>query len=205
MLFCDHPTLDVWTPDFSTSGLANPTWTRAKYGDVELCNSLEWAHWAPNPIQVEICDACGTPGCASGEYVHISTLNDVVLWTTPRRDTCDALEAKLFPASSVARFGAMAFPKNVWTSFHEAAVEVPESVALPGSDGQAICVAWLHGPRRPSNADSLVDWLRARLLAGERSTYRLPSDRLNNGLVGFENGRAWKLMVPSCRSNVREQ
>jgi hypothetical protein len=43
MVFCDHPTLDAWSPDFSTSGLANPTWTRAKCGDVELCNSLEWA------------------------------------------------------------------------------------------------------------------------------------------------------------------
>lgn len=90
-----------------------------------------------------------------------------MLWTTPRREPSDALEGKLFPASSVARFGAIAFPKSVWTSFHKAAVEVPESVALPGSDGQAICDAWIDGPGRPSNADSLVDWLRPRLLAAD--------------------------------------
>jgi hypothetical protein len=166
MLFCDHPTLDVWTPDFSTSGLANPTWTRAKCGALELCNSLEWADWGPNPIQVQICDACGTPGCASGGYVHISTLKDVVLWTMPRRETSEALEGQLFPASSVARFGAIAFPKSVWTSFHEAALEVPETGALPRSDGQSVCDAWIDGPTRHSN-DDVVDWLRARLLAAD--------------------------------------
>lgn len=167
MLFCDHPTLDVWTPDFSTSGLANPTWTRAKCGEVELCNSLEWADWGPNPIQVQICDACGTPGCGSGGYAHISILKNVVLWTMPQRETSEALEGKLFPANCVARFGAVAFPKSVWTSFHEVAAEVPEPVALPASDGQAICDAWIHGPGWPSNTDSMVDWLRARLLAAD--------------------------------------
>lgn len=167
MLFCDHPTLDVWTPDFSTSELANPTWTRAKYGEVELCNSLEWADWASNPIQVQICDACGTPGCASGGYVHISTLKDVVLWTMPQRETSDTLEAKLLPASSIARFGAIAFPTRVWASFHQAAADVPETVALPGADGPSICDAWINGPGRPSEADRAVDWLRTRLLAAD--------------------------------------
>ena len=167
MFFCDHPTLDVWCPDFSTSGLANPTWTRAKCGDVELCNSLEWIDWAANPIQVQICDACGTPGCASGGYVHVSTLKKVVIWTMPRRETSDALEGKLFPASSVARFGAIAFPTSVWTSFHGAAVEVPDAADLPRSDGQSICDAWTYGPGRPSNADHVVDWLQKRLLAAD--------------------------------------
>lgn len=166
MLFCDHPTLDVWTPDFSTSGLANPTWTRAKFGEVELCNSLEWADWGPNPIQVQICDACGTPGCASGGYVHISILKDVVLWTMPQRETSEPLEGKLFPASCVARFGAIAFPKSVWTSFHESAIEVPEPEALPRSDGQSVCDAWINGPARRSN-DDVGDWLRAQLLAAD--------------------------------------
>ena len=173
MLLCDHPTLDVWTPDFSTSGLANPTWTRAKCGDLELCNSLEWTGWATNPVQVQICDACGTAGCASGGYVHISTLKDAVLWTMPRRETSDTPEGKLFPASSVARFGAIAFPKSVWTSFRGAAVEVPDAVDLPRSDGQSICDGWIAGPGRPMNADSVVDWLRTRLLAAD--TFDVPT------------------------------
>jgi hypothetical protein len=167
MFFCDHATLDVWSPDFSTSGLANPTWTRAKCGDVELSNSLEWTDWAANPTQVQICDACGTPGCASGGYVHLSALREVVLWTIPRRQTADALDGKLFPATRIARFGAIAFPKSVWASFHGAAVEVPDAADLPRSDAESICDAWITGPGRPSDADRVVDWLRARLLAAD--------------------------------------
>ena len=84
MLLYDKPSLEKWSPDFSSSGQSSPVWTRLKYGQVELCNSLEWTDWTPNPVQVQICDACGTPGCASGGYVHISVLNDLVLWTVPQ-------------------------------------------------------------------------------------------------------------------------
>lgn len=38
-------------------------------------------------------------------------------------ETSDALEGKLFPASSVARFGAIGFPKSVWISFYEVVAE----------------------------------------------------------------------------------
>jgi hypothetical protein len=169
MFFCEHPTLDVWSPEFSTSGLASPspTWTRAKCEGIELCNSLEWTGWTTNPIQVQICDTCGTAGCASGGYVHLSALRDVVLWTTPRRETAVAFDGKLFPASSVARFGAITFPESVWTSFRAAAVEVPDTKALTRSDGQSICDAWINGPARAPNHDSVVDWLRVRLLAAD--------------------------------------
>jgi hypothetical protein len=85
----------------------------------------------------------------------------------PRRETAKTPDGKLFPASSVARFGAVAFPKSAWTSFHVAAVEVPDAVDLPRSDGQSICDAWINGPGRPSNADRVVDWLRTRLLAAD--------------------------------------
>jgi hypothetical protein len=54
----------------------------------------------------------------------------------------------------------------VWTSFHEAAIEVPETGAFPRSDGQSVCDAWINGPARRSN-DDVIDWLRARLLAAD--------------------------------------
>lgn len=45
----------------------------------------EWTDWATTPLQAQICDACGTVGCASGGYIHLSVLRDFVFWTTPRQ------------------------------------------------------------------------------------------------------------------------
>ncbi len=204
MFFCDNPTLEIWNPDFSTSGLPSPTWTRVKYGGVELCNSLEWTHWATNPVQVQICDVCGTAGCASGGYVHVSALGEIVLWTMPRREMSDAIEGKLFEASGVARRGAIAFPNSVWTSLHAAALEVPETAVLPRSDGESICDAWIVNPPRLANTDDVIDRLRA-LARPIHWMFRLQFDWLRSGLAGFGNGLTWPSMVPSCPSKAPEQ
>ncbi len=37
--------------------------------DETLVNMLECVEWADDPVQVEICDACGYAGCATGGYV----------------------------------------------------------------------------------------------------------------------------------------
>src|SRR5258708_21087094 len=124
MVFCDQPTLEKWSPDFSTSGLSNPLWTRVKYSGVELCNSLEWADWTVNPVQVQICDACGTLGCASGGYVHVSTLQDVVLWTGPQ---CrEIIEPVTLTATATERFGSVMIPRGVWDSFRSVSPEVAD-------------------------------------------------------------------------------
>lgn len=168
MLVCDQPSLEKWSPDFSTSGLPNPTWTRLLCDRTELCNSLEWTEWRGNPVQVQICDACGTTGCASGGYVHISALRDFVVWTAPRHeDAPGTTEARFFPASAIERFGSIAFPTAVWKSLQAAAVEVPDAGSLSPADGCAIRDAWANGQSRPKTVKKLVPWLHAHLLAAD--------------------------------------
>jgi len=84
MVFCSSPSFETWSPDFSSSELTNPTWTRLRLDRTELCNSLEFVDWINNPVQVQICDACGTVGCASGGYIHLSTIGEFVIWTRPQ-------------------------------------------------------------------------------------------------------------------------
>src|SRR5262249_49678218 len=143
----------------------SPTWTRVRYGQVELCNSLEWADWTVNPVQVQICDACGTPGCASGGYIHISALNALVLWTLPQPD--GIWESDTFDTTPTERFGSLAFPQPVWESFRSAAHEVPDIETLPRSDGNAVRDAWIAAPGRPKVPHDLLPWLRSHLLAAD--------------------------------------
>jgi hypothetical protein len=164
MLLCEKPILEKWSPDFSSSGLSSPVWTRVKYGRIELCNSLEWTDWTPNPVQVQICDACGSPGCASGGYVHISVLKELVLWTAPQPSQ---ISRDNFGATATEVFGSVAFPRNVWDSIRVAAREVADTKRFPGSDGIAIRDAWTAGQSRPNAPDDLLPWLRSRLLAAD--------------------------------------
>ncbi|MBV9764974.1 MAG: hypothetical protein JOZ48_09025 [Acidobacteriaceae bacterium] len=165
MLFCDRLSVEAWSPDFSSSGSANPVWTRARCDGVELCNSLEGIDWSSNPIQVQICDACGITGCASGSYIHLSAMRSTVFWTTPRReDASQILEGSFLPATALARFGAVAFPASAWDSLRVRAPEVPEINRLAAADGRAIRDAWIVASSRPASPGELVSWLRGRLL-----------------------------------------
>jgi len=168
MLLCDQPTIEKWSPDFSTSEQPNPIWTRVKHEQTVLCNSLEWTEWSANPVQVEICDACGTVGCASDGYVHVSTFGDLILWTIPTHSTVhDVEETGLFPATAIQKFGSVAFPVSVWESFHLAAVKVSAFRSLARADGRALRDAWAVGQTRPKAVDKLMPLLRDCLLAAD--------------------------------------
>src|SRR4051794_12207457 len=118
MRFCDQPVFERWSPDFSSSGLANPVWTRAKCDGSELCNSLEWTDWEDDPVQVQLCDACGTPGCASGGYARISALAGFVLWTPPRlHDNKEQFDFRMFSANALEKFGSILISPRGWASF----------------------------------------------------------------------------------------
>src|SRR6185436_15369737 len=84
MFVCDQLRTEVWRPDFSTSEQTSRTWTRVTCRGLQIANSLEWADWLENPVQVILCDACGHAGCASGGYVHVSRLHEHVLWSAPQ-------------------------------------------------------------------------------------------------------------------------
>lgn len=167
VLFCPRPTLEKWSPDFSSSEQANPAWTRVLSGDTELCNSLEYTEWTQNPVQVQVCDACGAVGCASGGYVHLSALGDYVFWTIPQTDkVTEGIDAR-FPATALVKFGAIGFPSEAWKQLRAAESQVPEAGCLPRANGLALLAAWADGPGRPQTVDRLLPMLQARLLAGE--------------------------------------
>jgi hypothetical protein len=168
MLLCDQPSIEKWSPDFTTSGLSSPVWTRVKYEQTVLCNSLEWTEWGANPVQVEICDACGTVGCASGGYVHVSALGDLVLWTIPNHVAPDDAEVtRLFPATALEKFGSVAFSVGLWELLRIAANEVPAFGALTHANGRALRNAWAVGPTRPKAVDRLLPMLRSSLIAAD--------------------------------------
>jgi hypothetical protein len=167
VLICNRPTLEKWSPDFSSSEQANPIWTRITSGETELCNSLESTEWMENPVQVQICDACGTVGCASGGYIHLSAIEDYVFWTIPQSDkVSEGIDAP-FPATALVKFGAVAFPNEAWERLHAAEYEVPEARCISRANGLALIDAWAVGPGRPQAVERLLPMLRARLLACE--------------------------------------
>ncbi len=166
MFLCRQPSTERWSPDFSASGEKNPEWTRANCGEVELCNSLEWAEWSANPVQVQLCDACGTVGCASGGYAHVSTLSNLVLWTAPQT-VAESDFDRIFPANPIERFGAVVFLPDVWMQLRSVAANVPDAHQISPSNGCAIRDAWISGPHRPKGEDRLRDWLHRRLLAAD--------------------------------------
>ena len=147
-----------WSPDFSTSGLKNPVWTRATAGDVELRNSLEWTGWSTNPVQTHLCDACGTVGGASGGYAPVSTLNGFVFWTVPQMLAELDLD-QFWPATAIERFGAVVFLPSLGcnsrarsSKFRIPSAFLPRMVA-PSRD------AWIMGPHRPKGEDKVREWL----------------------------------------------
>jgi hypothetical protein len=167
VLFCHCPTLEKWSPDFSSSGLPNPIWTRVLCDETELCNSLEWTEWIQNPVQVQLCDACGTVGCASGGYIQLSAIGDYVFWTTPQSDKVSEGVDAPFPAAALVKFGAVAFPNEAWERLRSAEYEVPEARCVSRANGLALLDAWAVGPGRPRAVDRLLPMLRTRLLSGE--------------------------------------
>jgi hypothetical protein len=164
MKICSDIALEKWTPNFSSSGLVSPTWTRARSEKVELFNSLEWVAWTDNPVQVVLCDACGHVGCAVGGYVHVSRLGNFVLWSRPQVDAEETLEVAQYEAAwPLKRFGAIAIPKNAWEEWRTVA-SVPQIDALTPANGRAIFDAWFLAPARSRRVDEIVPMLKEGLL-----------------------------------------
>src|SRR5262245_3089002 len=171
MIACDDAVLEQWHPDFSSSGQSNPSWTRATCCGVLLCNSLEWAHWLENPVQVVLCDACGHAGCASGGYVHISRLGDHLLWTRPQINESDTWEQDQYhPAWPLRRFGAVILTLRTWARWREVVSDLPAPDQLPAASGRELLNAWLlsmRGEYRVASASELIPSLRERVLASD--------------------------------------
>ncbi len=166
MVFCSSPQIQTWTPSFRDSGLANPIWHRLRLDGVDLCNSLESVDWRASPTQVELCDHCGSPGCASGGYVQVSRIGDLILWPDPQvpgdDDFARAQYAKAWPLTSL---GAIAFPASVWNQLATGFPDIPRFDDIAAASSRAVCDAWVSGPGRDTSATDLVSSLGERLVA----------------------------------------
>ncbi len=165
MFVCDELRTEVWHPDFSTSEQVSPTWTRVICRGVQIANSLEWADWLDNPVQVIICDACGHQDCASGGYVHVSRLHRHVLWTGAQRSSDAEYADDAYEIPRIIRsLGALALPIEVWDDWSATINEVPHAGSLIPANYAAMADAWVLGPAR--STDTLLAHLRERLVGG---------------------------------------
>jgi hypothetical protein len=184
MLICDDIELTTWTPDFSSSGQANPQWTRVSCRGLQLTNSVEWVDWATNPVQVVLCDACGYPHCNQGNYVHVSKLADLVIWSSPHLDRSDDWAVSQYtPSLALRKCGAVALPKSEWARFRSLSDSVPSHTELAPATRRVLADSWRSSASGPARVNSLVEvipMLRERLLATDR----------------FEPGEAIRILAP---------
>jgi hypothetical protein len=75
----DQITFQARTLDFGPSGLGQHPTTAVVGDGVELVNALNLLDLTDEPIQMIVCDCCGTPGCNSGSRVAYRRLEDALL------------------------------------------------------------------------------------------------------------------------------
>ena len=173
MILCnDEIEFAPWTPDFSSSGQESPSWTRLSSRGLELANSVEWVDWDTNPVQTILCDVCGQTHCGSGNYVHLSQLGDLVIWSSPQVDESDDWAASQYtPSLAVRRFGAVAISAPHWERIREIDAGVPAIGLLAPATRRVLADSWRMSATGPNQVDNLADvipMLRERLLATDR-------------------------------------
>jgi len=175
--------LETWSPNFSSSGQANPTWTRVRVEDTVIINSLGWVDWQNNPVQLFLCDACGTIQCNPGGYAHASRLNDFLLLTSPQIDPNDEWAVTEFaPVIALEKLGAVAIPLTLWTSWEMCALS-----SFPEANPRALAEAWALGPGRPKRIEEMPKMLRHRLVACDSLTPEKAIERVEHWLDKFLN------------------
>lgn len=167
MHFCENPSVESWSPDFSSSGLPNPAWLRLIWRGVELSNSINWLDWAANPVQVQLCEQCGVHGCAEGGLVDVSVLGDMVLWTRPRAASPSSSGGPGSAASFLRQFGALAFAAQEWNRLKGFVEGMPAITEFPRATGHDLLSAWICGPGRPSSVTELQAFLRRQVEASD--------------------------------------
>jgi hypothetical protein len=150
--------IQAWRPNFSSSGQRSPAWSRLLVDGRELCNALEDVDWSPNPVQVELCDACGTPGCASGGYADLSRLGEQVLWTPAVTDGEDDWARDQYaPAWVLVDGGAALFPPASWQRLRERFGALPAAATLVPTTRRMLAEAWRAQARRRLAGQTLAE------------------------------------------------
>lgn len=133
------------------------SWISLCIDGVALSNAIGDLEWE-NPVQLWVCDHCGTPGCSSNEYAHVSRDDARVYWTRSQGDP-DIHVTSL----ALAKLGGLAFGREAWRmlgrGFGVAAFE-----DLPEADARVFRDALLDTAGADTTA-ALLDRLAEDLLA----------------------------------------
>ena len=171
MILVDNAVLELWSPDFSSSGQSNPTWTRLRQDRWVLANSLEAPEWLDDPVQVVICDACGTVGCASGSYVHVSRTKKYIVWTAPQMNEPDPFEQDEYQAAfPIREAGLVLIPREHWDAWADERASMPVSREFPKLTGGALAEAWrwsMPAANRAPTVRQMSHFVAKRALACE--------------------------------------
>jgi hypothetical protein len=117
-----------------------------------LVNMLGLAEWSDDPVQVEICEHCGIPECASGGYVAVRRLGAFVTFAPSKR----AYPASLGGAGNdlqepryIRKQGLPLIPAQEWDRLRADAPGVPACQAIaPMTWSEAFLAAQLEAPYR---------------------------------------------------------
>jgi len=112
-------------------------WTQIRFARETLCNSVEFVDWDSDPVQLTICDFCGTPGCSSGGYARVTTTGSQLLLVEPEL-SFDGEEASYSASHLLRRFGALVIPADV-----AVAMQIAPLTRFRGTTRRDIINAWL--------------------------------------------------------------
>lgn len=126
-------------------------------------------NWSENPVQLILCEDCGEPDCNFGEYVHISVIGDLMLWSKPRVGENDFGE-RVVPIYIVEMYGAVLISKSTWDSWRNAVWQLPPFEKFPKTQRGDLGNAWFMqapGRSRTASLHEVMPMLKGRLLGTE--------------------------------------
>ncbi len=119
----------------------------------ELANMLRLVDWGEDPVQIVVCDACGTVGCASGNYVATRRLDNFVVMAPATRahvPTAEEFEkAQYVEPWFIRKRGVPLVPFAEWERLRGEGAPLPAADRLePLRWSEAVLTAQMEAPRR---------------------------------------------------------
>ncbi len=141
------------TYSFSSSGQPPHDDLALIADEQELVNMLRVVDWGEDPVQVVVCDACGTVGCASGNYVAIRRLDDFVVMAPAIRayvPTAEEFEkAQYVEPWFIRKRGVPLVPFAEWERLRGEGAPLPAADRLePLRWSEALLAAQIEAPHR---------------------------------------------------------
>lgn len=119
--------------DFSSSEQGLRKATAIDAAGVRLFNAIEFVEFESSATQVEICEDCGIPGCASGGWVAFRRLSMRVVWIPAwhrmERAHCES-DDEYRPPAFLSTRGAPVFTAHAWDQLRSLHRGLPPADAL---------------------------------------------------------------------------